>query len=101
MDQTRTKPHCGPPKSPQISLKDPVNNVGIYLQNKSSRIVFASLETTNDKIENVLSDATKYRILGEEDHAIENQKLITSWYKKSKQHLMTIKEDLSETCPQP
>ena len=61
---TKTEPNLSVDllKALKSASKIQSNNVGIYLQDKSSRIVFASLEKTNDKIENVLSDATKYRI---------------------------------------
>ena len=61
----------------------PSQGVGVYCQDKSSRIVFASLATTNSKVETVLSDETKYQEL-DCDHALIYQPQLSNWYRRYK-----------------
>ena len=72
----------------------PSQNVGIYCQDKSSRICFASLSETNAKVEQVLSDSSKYKKL-RFDHATTYQRKIECWYSKYKSSLISIKDDIS------
>ena len=72
----------------------PANGIGIYCQDKSSRICFASLNKTNQKVEAVLSDNTKYKKLPS-DQAVPYQAKIRTWYSASKKHLKSIPDDLS------
>ena len=72
----------------------PANGIGIYCQDKSSRICFASLNKTNQKVEAVLSDNTKYKKLPS-DQAVPYQAKIRTWYRASKKHLKSIPDDLS------
>ena len=73
----------------------PSLNVGIFLQDKSSRVCFADLEKTNSKVDKVLSDNTKYLKLGLQDPAHNYQKKIKTWYSKSKASLKSLSPDLS------
>ena len=73
----------------------PEQNIGIYLQDKSARICFANLEETNRKVEQVLSDSSKYVRLGDVDPAQEYQKEVSAWYRKYKPTLKSAKEDVS------
>ena len=52
------------------------------------------MTTTNGKVENVLSDTSKYKLLPE-DMAEKYQKKIKTWYRTSKSALVSIEEDLS------
>ena len=95
---SKVKPNLPPDqikalKAPKILQQ---SNIGIYNQDKSSRICFANLEKTNQKITNILLDATKYKILGEYDPAQNYQNNITNWYSKHKLVLKSIKEDVSD-----
>jgi len=71
----------------------PSQGVGIYLQDKSSRICFASLPKTNEKVEMVLSDGSKYKKLSK-DMAVLYQPKIRSWYRKYKKVLSKIPDDI-------
>ena len=73
----------------------PSQGVGTYLQDKSSRICFASLSKTNAKVEMVLSDEAKYKRLPR-DMASLYQPKIRSWYNKYKRVLSNIDDDVSE-----
>ena len=68
--------------------------VGIYLQDRSSRICFAFLELTNKKVDFVLAEQTKYKKLSS-DMAVSYQQIIKSWYERSKPLLKSIPEDIS------
>ena len=72
----------------------PSQGIGVYLQDKSSRICFASLDLTNQKVDLVLSDETKYKLLPS-DMAVVYQSNIKSWYNASKSSLKSIPEDIS------
>ena len=72
----------------------PSKGVGIYSQDKSSRICFASLSKTNDKVDVVLSDTSKYKPL-RKDMAVIYQPKIKSWYRKYKPVLSQIPDDIS------
>ena len=61
----------------------PSLGIGVYCQDKSSRIVFSSLPVTNKKVEDVLSDILKYKKLSH-DHVKIYQPKISNWYIKSK-----------------
>ena len=67
----------------------PSKDVGIYSQDKSSRICFASLSKTNEKVEMVLADSSKYKKLSK-DMATTYQPKIKSWYAKYKKTLSSI-----------
>ena len=73
----------------------PSQGIGIYSQDKSSRICFASLELTNQKVEQILADTSKYKRLPH-DGAISYQNKIKSWYSKFKPDLKAIPEDISK-----
>ena len=73
----------------------PSQGIGIYSQDKSSRLCFASLQVTNEKVEVVLSDFAKYKKLPS-DKAIAYQSIIRSWYRSCKSALVSIEDDLSE-----
>ena len=63
------------------------SNVEIFIQDKSSRICFPDLQKSNDKVESVLSDETKYQKIGPHDPAQQFQPKISSWYSKHKSSL--------------
>ena len=73
----------------------PSQEIGIYTQDKSSRICFASLSETNTKVEAVLSDASKYKAL-RKDMAVSYQPKIKAWYRKYKSVLCEIPDDVSD-----
>ena len=73
----------------------PSKDVGIYSQDKSSRICFASLSKTNEKVEMVLADSSKYKKLSK-DMATTYQPKIKSWYAKYKKTLSSIPDDVSK-----
>ena len=78
----------------------PLSNVGIYLQDKSSRICFANLSKTNEKVDKVLSDADKYQNISTIDPATSYQVIISRWYSSSKSSLKSVSEDLTSwICP--
>ena len=72
----------------------PSQDIGIYCQDKSSRICFASLSTTNGKVEQVLSDTSKYKRL-RYDRAVPYQSKIRAWYRRYKPVLVSITDDIS------
>ena len=78
----------------KIAKTLPSQGIGVYCQDKSSRICFASLEKTNAKVEEVLSDTDKYKKLSS-DHAVPYQAVIRSWYSSSKSCLKSIEDDIS------
>ena len=82
-------------KAFSVARSLPRQDVGIYCQDKSSRICFASLSKTNQKVEQVLADSSKYRKL-RSDQAMMYQPKIKSWYRRYKQVLHSIPEDISE-----
>ena len=59
----------------------PKEGIGIYCQDKSSRIVFASLPKTNNKVEAVLADTSKYKRL-RSDKSKYFQAKIKTWYQQ-------------------
>ena len=73
----------------------PAQGIGVYSQDKSSRICFASLELTNRKVEQILADNSKYQMLPQ-DGAVSYQRKIKSWYTKFKPALRAIPEDISK-----
>ena len=79
---TEFKPNLSPNlrKSVKCSKNLPTSNVGIYLQDKSSRICFANLAKTNDKVEKILSDTSKYEKLGVEDPGINSRETSQTGY---------------------
>ena len=78
-----------------ISRSLPTSGIGVYCQDKSSRICFASLEKTNQKVEQVLSDETKYKKV-DVDMAVPYQDKIKAWYTRSKPFLKSIPDDISK-----
>ena len=72
----------------------PSSDIGVYCQDKSSRICFASLSATNAKVDQVLDDASKYKKM-KSDRAVPYQAKIKTWYRKYKPSLMSIKDDIS------
>ena len=73
----------------------PNSNIGIYSQDKSSRICFASLSKTNEKVEQVLADTTKYKKLPK-DMALDYQPKIKSWYRRFKKSLSVVEDDITK-----
>ena len=82
-------------KAVSLSRCLPSQGVGIYCQDKSSRICFASLANTNQKVENLLSDGSKYKKL-DSDHSSIYQPKIADWYRKYKPALKSIQEDIGK-----
>ena len=65
-------------KAISITRSLPSSGIGVYSQDKSARICFASLEKTNQKVELVLADETKYKKL-DRDMASSYQDCIKLW----------------------
>ena len=82
-------------KAVSLAKNLPNSGIGTYIQDKSSRICFASLSRTNEKVEQVLSDSSKYKRLSC-DMATRYQRRIKSWYDKFKPALKAIPEDISK-----
>ena len=72
----------------------PDQDIGTYCQDKSARICFASLSKTNEKVEMVLSDESKYEKLPV-DMARSYQSKIKHWYQKHKAVLKSIPDDIT------
>ena len=68
--------------------------VSVFLQDKSSRFVFAKREIIESKVEADMSDTARYAKIDEDDtDAILKQ--IQSWYKKRKKNLSEVDVDIS------
>ena len=58
------------------------------------------LDLTNEKVDLVLADETKYKLLSS-DMAVPYQRNIESWYISSKSLLKSIPEDIAKLSPSP
>ena len=72
----------------------------VFLQDKSSRFVIAERVAVKKKVDLDLSDMTKYETIDEDD----SQDIllqIATWWRRNKQHLSVVDEDLSSWLVNP
>ena len=72
----------------------------VFLQDKSSRFVIADRDVVKLKVDLDLSDVSKYETIPEDDSKDILLK-ITSWWRRNKQHLSVVDEDISSWLVNP